>query len=177
MTLQIHGTDLKHSFDPVGDAESRVLILGSLPGEASLRAQQYYANPRNQFWRLIGDVLDTDLVSLSYADRLEACLNRHIALWDVVAHGEREGSLDSGIRNHASNDIAALAAHMPKLRAIAFNGGKAARIGRATLGMQGEWALIDLPSSSPAHTIAYDAKRARWLALRRFLDRKPLRWT
>lgn len=177
MALQTDGAGLKHCFEPVGDSESRVMILGSLPGEASLRAQQYYANPRNQFWRLIGDVLETDLVSLSYADRLEMCLRRHIALWDVVARGERAGSLDSGIRNHASNDIATLAMQMPRLRVIAFNGGKAARIGRASLGARTEWTLIDLPSSSPAHTIAYDAKRAHWMALRRFLDRKTLRWT
>jgi hypoxanthine-DNA glycosylase len=161
---------MQHCFPPVTNEETRLLILGSLPGAMSLAAARYYANPRNQFWKLAGAVIGRDLESLAYERRLEALLGAGIGLWDTVAAAEREGSLDQAIRLHEASDLDGLAATLPKLRAVAFNGGKSASIGRRRLAGRQDIALVDLPSSSPAYTLAFEAKRERWLALRPFLQ-------
>jgi hypoxanthine-DNA glycosylase len=160
---------MQHCFPPVTRPDTRLLLLGSLPGAMSLEAQRYYANPRNQFWRLAGALIERDLESLAYEDRLEALLDAGIGLWDAVGAATREGSLDQAIRLHAASDLEALAATLPKLRAIGFNGGKSAAIGRPQLASRPDLTLVDLPSSSPAFTLAFEAKRARWLALRPYL--------
>ncbi|HEY1043446.1 MAG TPA: DNA-deoxyinosine glycosylase [Telluria sp.] len=152
----------KRGFPPVVDARTRILILGSLPGDLSLANAQYYGNPRNAFWRLVSDLAGTDLVPLAYAGRLEALLASGIGLWDVIAEARRAGSLDVRIRERRDNDLLALAASLPLLHTIAFNGGTAARIGRKLLGNAPVYRLIELPSSSPAHTLPFDAKRAQW---------------
>ncbi len=160
---------LQHSFSPVVDDRTRLLVLGSLPGVMSLAAQRYYANPRNHFWQLIGAVIDVDLVPLSYEQRLQSLLAAGVGLWDTVGSGQRRGSLDSNIRLHAANDLAALTMSLPALRAIGFNGGKSASIGRRQLGTEHALSLVDLPSSSPAYTLPLERKREAWLELRRFL--------
>lgn len=163
-------TASKSSFPPVADARTRLLILGSLPGEISLAQAQYYANPRNQFWRLMEPVIRRPLVGVDYADRLETLLAAGVGVWDVIASAERVGSLDTNIRNHASNALAEFAASLPALRAIAFNGGKASTIGRKQLGPATGYALITLPSSSPAHAaVPIERKHVDWQALRSFL--------
>ena len=161
---------LDHCFPPVVRPDTRLLVLGSLPGAISLARQRYYAHPRNLLWRLIGAVIEKDLVPLAYEARLEALLDAHVGLWDTVASATREGSLDAAIRLHEASDLAALAATLPALRAIAFNGGTSARIGRRQLaGVEG-CALIDLPSSSPAYaSLSFERKREAWLALRAYL--------
>jgi hypoxanthine-DNA glycosylase len=145
-----------------------VLILGSLPGEASLARGQYYAHPQNQFWRLVGRVLGAELPA-DYAARLGALRDAGVGLWDVVRVARRAGSLDAAIRDHEPNPLADFAAQLPQLRAIAFNGGAAAAIGRRQLATTADLALIDLPSSSPAYTLAFEAKAERWAALRPYL--------
>ena len=152
----------KAGFKPVVDADTRLLILGSLPGDASLRAGQYYGHPRNAFWRLIGGVIGRDLASLPYPDRLAALKAARVGLWDVIASAERPGSLDAAIRRPEAADLRALTASLPNLRAVAFNGGKAARLGRAVLAPAPGVALIDLPSSSPAHARPFEQKAAAW---------------
>lgn len=159
---------LKSSFPPVVDVTTRVLILGSLPGEASLAAGQYYANPRNQFWRLIEAVTGRPM-PVGYEDRLAHLLGLHVGLWDTVKSAHRSGSLDTAIRNHQANALPDLAAQLPALRAVAFNGGKAAAIGRPQLADLPNLALIDLPSSSPALTRPFGAKLDVWRALGEFL--------
>lgn len=159
----------KTSFAPVVDTRTRLLVLGSLPGEQSLRQAQYYANPRNQFWRLMEVVTGRGLVTLGYDDRLATLLNAGVGLWDVIASAERQGSLDTNIRAHVSNRLDDMAVTLPELKAIAFNGGKAATIGRRQLGTSRDYALVALPSSSPAHTLDFDRKLADWRALSRFL--------
>jgi TDG/mug DNA glycosylase family protein len=160
---------MHHCFAPVTRPDTRLLVLGSLPGAMSLSAARYYANPRNQFWRLIGAVIERDLEALDYEVRLEALLDAGVGLWDTVAAATRAGSLDSDIRLHAASDLSAIAATLPALRAMAFNGGKAAKIGRRQLGDTG-FALVDLPSSSPAHAgLSFERKRDAWLALRAYL--------
>lgn len=160
----------KASFPPVYRPDARILVLGSLPGEASLAATRYYAHPQNQFWRLMGGVLDMDLGSLDYEDRLNALLSRKVALWDVVATAERKGSLDTAIRNVATNDLKAFVATLPDLRFIAFNGKRAAAIGARQLGGANSIATIILPSSSPAYTRAFADKQREWDHLREALD-------
>jgi double-stranded uracil-DNA glycosylase len=160
--------EIERCFAPVVDGNTRLLLLGSLPGAQSLAARRYYANPRNQFWALVGGVLGIDLVGLAYEDRLAALLERQVGLWDTVAAARRRGSLDADIRLHAASDLAGLAGTLPSLRAIGFNGGTSARIGRQQIG-QTPVALIDLPSSSPAYTLPFADKLARWRVLRRYL--------
>ena len=137
----------------------------------SLEAGRYYAHPRNQFWRLAGTVIGRELEPLPYEARLEALLDAGIGLWDTVAAATREGSLDQAIRLHEASDLAGLAATLPALRAVGFNGGKAAAIGRRQLAGRPDLALIDLPSSSPAFTLAFEQKKMRWLELARYLER------
>jgi TDG/mug DNA glycosylase family protein len=160
----------KASFPPVVDADTRLLLLGSLPGEASLKAVRYYAHPQNQFWRLVGGAIGCDLHAMDYEGKLAALREAGIGLWDVVADAIRPGSLDGAIREHRANDLPALVASLPKLRAIGFNGGTAARIGRRQLGPISTPVLIDLPSSSPAYTLAFATKAAQWKALTFFLN-------
>jgi len=160
---------LHRCFPPVTRPDTRLLVLGSLPGAVSLARQRYYAHPQNLFWRLIGAVIGRDLVPLAYEARLEALLDAGIGLWDTVAAATRKGSLDADIRLHEASDVAALAATLPELRAIAFNGGKSASIGRRQLAGT-DLALVDLPSSSPAYaSLPFEKKREAWLGLRAYL--------
>jgi hypoxanthine-DNA glycosylase len=160
---------MHHCFAPVTRPDTRLLVLGSLPGAMSLAQARYYANPRNQFWRLIGAAIERDVEALAYEARLAALLDAGVGLWDTVAAATRAGSLDSDIRLHAASDLSAIAATLPALRAMAFNGGKSAKIGRRQLGDTG-LALVDLPSSSPAHaSLSFERKRTAWLALRAYL--------
>lgn len=161
----------KSSFPPVVDRDVRLLVLGSLPGERSLAARHYYAHPQNQFWQLISPAAGRDLVPLPYADRLQALLAAHIGLWDVVASAERPGSTDAALRNVEPHDIAALAASLPDLRAIAFNGATAYRHGIRQLGATSQsWTVIALPSSSPLHTIGVARKLPEWQRLACLLE-------
>ncbi|ALV06162.1 DNA-deoxyinosine glycosylase [Roseateles depolymerans] len=151
---------------PVMRPDAQWLLLGSFPGLASLKAQQYYGHPRNQFWRLVGDVRGVDLVSLPYEARLAALQDLRIALWDVISETEREGSLDSAIRRPDVSDLARLLRELPALRVIGFNGGTAGRLGQRLLGdLAKVYRVLVLPSSSPAHTMPYDDKLRAWRAL------------
>lgn len=161
----------KSAFDPVVDHDTRLLILGSLPGDASLAAGQYYAHPRNAFWRLVGGPAGRDLVALPYPDRLAVLRAVGIGLWDVIARAERPGSLDQAIRNAEAADLRRLVAGLPRLQAVAFNGATAARIGRRSLAGIHSLTLVDLPSSSPAHASRSLAdKTAAWAILGGLLD-------
>lgn len=159
----------KSSFDPVVDPDARLLVLGSLPGEVSLAQGRYYANPRNQFWALMGEVLGTPLPD-AYPERLATLRAAGVGLWDVIRTAERTGSLDADIRNHQPNALAELVESLPALRAVAFNGAKAAALGRKALAGVSGPALVTLPSSSPAHAaLSFARKREAWLQLRPFL--------
>jgi TDG/mug DNA glycosylase family protein len=122
--------EFKTCFGTVADEETRVLVLGTLPGAISLAQGRYYANPTNQFWRLIGPVIGVGLTVLDYEDRLAALLESRVGLWDVMASASRQGSLDSAIRAYDANALGVLAVRFPNLQAFAFNGGKAYQIGR-----------------------------------------------
>lgn len=137
------------------------LILGSFPSEASLAAGQYYAHPRNQFWRLMGDLFDEPLHEHPYPRRLQRLLAHRVGLWDVIDACDRAGSLDSAIANARVNPFARLGQLAPRLQDVAFNGGTAGRLARtfATAGYR----TSVLPSSSPAHAgRTYEQKLALW---------------
>jgi TDG/mug DNA glycosylase family protein len=153
---------------PVADKKSRVLILGSMPGVASLRAQQYYAHPQNAFWPIMGDLVGAS-PDLPYARRLTTLKKAGIALWDVLACCFRGGSLDSAIVGEELNDLAGFLAAHPGIARIGFNGAKAAEsfargVDRTTLpkGLS----LVRLPSTSPAHAgMSRQKKLAAWRAV------------
>ena len=159
--------DSKQCFPPVVDTDIRLLILGSLPGDASLAQQQYYAHPQNRFWHLLGDVMGVNLTEQAYEQRLQTLLKHRIGLWDVVAQAKREGSLDSKITERDDNDLLGLLDTLPHLKAIAFNGGTAHKIGLQILGARADaFQIYALPSSSPAYTLPYSEKLKLWQILR-----------
>jgi hypoxanthine-DNA glycosylase len=160
----------KRSFAPVVDQDTRILILGSLPGDASLAQQQYYAHPQNRFWQLLSEILAVNLVEQDYSLRLQTLLQNHIGLWDVVAQAKRRGSLDSQIRERDDNDLLDLIRTLPQLHTIAFNGATAGKIGLKILGdSHAQYQILHLPSSSPAYTLKYEIKLQAWHSLYNFL--------
>lgn len=149
---------------PVVSADTRILILGSFPGAASLAAQQYYAHPRNLLWPILSALTGADLVALPYAERLPRLLAHGFGLWDVLGACEREGSLDSAIRAPAANDFARLHALCPSLETVGFNGQTSGKFA-PRFAAQGYRTLV-LPSTSPAHaSLTYQQKLAHWRAL------------
>jgi hypoxanthine-DNA glycosylase len=163
------GMTRKASFPPIVAPGTRVLILGSLPGERSLAEGRYYAHPRNLFWRLTGAVIGRELEALAYEARLEALLAAGIGLWDTVASATRAGSLDAAIREAEHNPLVELAERLPELRAVAFNGATSAKIGMAALAGS-RLALLPLPSSSPANaSVPYAEKLRLWSDIGEFL--------
>jgi hypoxanthine-DNA glycosylase len=149
---------------PVTSATTVLLILGSFPGAASLAAQQYYGHPQNQFWRILQAIWPSSqrqMVLDSYENRIQWLLDHGLGLWDVYASCERQGSLDTAIRNAEVNDFVGLAARCPALRAIAHNGGESFRHARHTarLGLP----VHRLPSTSPANASwSFERKLAAW---------------
>ena len=145
-----------------GDAT--LLMMGSFPGEASLAAGQYYAHPRNQFWRLLSAVLDEALVPLNYPERLATLARHRIGLWDVIHTCRRQGSLDAAIRDAQAADFSWLRWDFPALHTVAFNGKTAGRF--APRFEAAGYRTLLLPSSSPAHAqLSFEQKRVEWRAL------------
>ena len=137
---------------PLLDANTRLLVLGSFPGVASLRAQQYYGHPQNQFWKIMATLLSTnsaEVLAMPYAERAQWLLSQGIGLWDVYAACEREGSLDAHIQNAQPNDLQGLRVRCPRLVAIAHNGAESFKHAKLTqaLGL----CVYRLPSTSPAN--------------------------
>jgi hypoxanthine-DNA glycosylase len=157
---------------PVIAADTRLVVLGSFPGVASLAAQQYYGHPRNALWALLSALWGVDLVALAYPQRLDALRRRRVGLWDVYRSCEREGSLDSAIRAPVPNDLASLKTLAPRLQAVAHNGAESARSRRlvAQLGVD----VHTLPSTSPANASwSFERKLAAWRAVFSRYDLAP----
>jgi len=136
-------------------------VLGSFPGVASLKAQQYYGHPRNHFWPILSTLWGVDLLGMPYEARLQQVRDRGLGIWDVYASCRREGSLDSAIEAAQLNDLPRLKALAPDLRVIAHNGGESARHMKITqsLGLP----VIKLPSTSPANASwSFERKLAAW---------------
>jgi hypoxanthine-DNA glycosylase len=159
-----------HSFPPIASRTSRVLILGSMPGKTSLQAQQYYAHPRNQFWRIVGEVLGFDPAS-PYDERVVKLCSAGVALWDVLETCTRVSSLDSAIvaSSVVVNEFTEFLAAHPQIRRIFFNGGTAQKLYlrhvRPHLAADPEIWQVRLPSTSPAHTARFEDKLRAWRAI------------
>ena len=146
---------------PVAGPRTRLLLLGSFPGVASLRAQQYYGHARNQFWPVLSALWGVDLRAMPYAQRLDVLCEHGLGIWDVYARCRRPGSLDSAITDAQPNPLAALAGTLPALVAIAHNGGESARAMKVTaaLGLP----VYRLPSTSPANASwSFERKVVAW---------------
>jgi hypoxanthine-DNA glycosylase len=157
---------IKRSFPPISDQQARVLVLGTLPGEESLRRGEYYAHPRNLFWPIVFALFDA-VPAPGYAERLAFVAAHRIALWDVCETGERDASADSSIRRECPNPIDRLLDRHPLIRAVAFNGTGAQRLHDRHFVRRPDIDYLALPSTSPAHArIGFAGKLARWAALR-----------
>lgn len=161
------------------DRDTRILILGTMPGVASLRAEQYYAHPRNRFWRLMADFFGVP-ADAPYDERIDRLLAARVGLWDTLRACDRKGSLDSMIRNAEPNDFQSTLTLYPEIRVIALNGRKAEEIFRKRVmpGLSSAVAdrlvLLALPSTSPANARGgYPALRQGWAILRPWMNGTP----
>lgn len=153
------------SFPPVIGPDTRILIIGSMPGEASLRARQYYAYKYNQFWRIIFDVFENGRPPRDYADKLAVVLAHGLGLWDSLARCERTGSLDSAITRHQANDFPALFRQNPAVQTLLFNGQAAFGFYKKAFGVPQKPFSV-MPSTSPAYAArTYEQKLACWRAV------------
>ncbi|MFD2614525.1 DNA-deoxyinosine glycosylase [Paenibacillus gansuensis] len=164
------------AFPPVWDSRSKVLILGTMPGVQSLENQQYYANPRNQFWQILYALFGRT-PDAGYEERLRFALDHGIALWDVLHGCEREGSLDADIREPEANDLPAFLQQPDHgIRHVFFNGSKADQLFRKLVFLPARpvseepYRMYCLPSTSPAHTVPFDAKMEKWQLIKEVLD-------
>lgn len=157
-------------FQPIINSFSEILILGSMPGEESLRKNEYYGNPRNQFWRILYSLFREEKEE-SYERRLAFALDHRVALWDVIETCHRTGSLDASIKGESANNFHDLFLSYPNLRVVAFNGGKAYEVYRRQVGFTIREGLVyhTLPSTSPANTMSYEDKLEKWQALQKYL--------
>lgn len=146
---------------PVVDVNTRLLVLGSFPSVASLRAQQYYGHPQNQFWKILGSLWSKDLMACSYAERIASARAHGLGIWDVYAACERVGSLDAAIRAGELNDFSGLRQRCPQLQAIAHNGGESFKHARHTAVL--DLPVHKLPSTSPANASwSFERKLTAW---------------
>ena len=154
------------SFPPVVGPQTRILIVGSMPGQASLDAQQYYAHPRNQFWRIIFDVFEGGRTPQNYADKKAVILKHGLGLWDSLAACRRTGSLDADITHQTPNNFPALLRRFPHIHTLLFNGAAAFTFYKRAFGLP-PCTFFQLPSTSPAHASrSYEDKKALWQAAR-----------
>lgn len=159
------------SFAPIADEDSIILILGSMPGIKSLEQQEYYAHPQNRFWRLLALLLD-EAAPQDYAAKQALLHKHHIALWDTLGYCERDGSLDSNIKNEAPNAVVELAGELPYLQAVVCNGGKAGAAFKKYFAkkMPEQVQIFYLPSTSPANArLRLEGLAERWRVILQFL--------
>ncbi len=155
--------DRLQGLPPVIARDTRLVVLGSFPGMASLQAQQYYGHPRNHFWPLLGAIWGVDLAAMRYDERLTELRRRGLGLWDVYASCRRQGSLDQSIEDAERNDLARLKLLAPGLQWVAHNGGESARALREVAGLG--LTVIRLPSTSPANASwSFERKLDTWRA-------------
>ena len=153
---------LSQGFVPSARPDARILILGSMPGVASLNADQYYAFPRNVFWKIMAELFNAD-ADLNYPSRLQILGSNHIALWDVIRSCHRPGSLDSNIAadGMTTNNFNEFFAQHPHIQRVFFNGQKAASLFAKMVlpELEGDFEYMTLPSTSPANAASSYAKK------------------
>lgn len=153
------------SFPPIADLDAEILILGTMPGAMSLARQEYYAHKQNAFWRIMFSLLSDEPVPENFSDKVALLKQNKIALWDVLKYCEREGSLDSKIKNHIENDIPGLLKSHPKIKTIAFNGQQSHKFFIKKFGIIKGIDYYVMPSTSPAYTLRFEDKCKAWAAL------------
>ncbi len=156
------------SFPPVVDKNSKILILGSMPGAKSLQMQQYYAFPQNQFWRIMFSLFDEGF-SDDYEVRINLLKQNRVALWDVIESCERKGSTDTEIKAEIDNNISDLIKNHPGIQAIFCNGQKAYKNLVKIMGKEFRIPILVLPSTSPLHTVRFEGKLESWQVIRHYL--------
>ena len=156
------------SFPPIVSKDSKILILGSVPGIKSLEKQEYYAHPQNKFWRILFELFQEDFTT-DYAEKIELLNKNKIAVWDVIDSCERKGSLDTEIKNEAHHDILQLLQDFPSIKVIFCNGQKSFKSLRKILPDDMKIPILVLPSTSPAYTIPYQQKLKDWSVLKSIL--------
>lgn len=160
------------SFNASADKNSKVLILGSMPGVKSLEEAQYYAHPQNRFWKVMGKICsEPDLYKFSYSDKLKTLLKHHIALWDTIGTCSREGSLDSEIKNEKPNDIIKLLKKYPEIKAIFLNGNKSySAFKKYFPDLLEKYECFKMPSTSPANArYSLDLLIREWEIVEKYL--------
>jgi len=156
------------SFPPIIDENSKIIILGSIPGVKSLEKQQYYGHPQNKFWKIIFELFEEEFTD-NYNYRIQILKQNHIALWDVIDSCERKGSLDSEIKNEEANQIEELLENYPNIKAIFCNGGKSYKNLQKILGKNYKIPVFLLPSTSPLHTVSFEKKLEEWKKIKMHL--------
>ncbi len=160
---------MKKGLAPIVNVECTHLVLGTLPGDQSLRSQRYYSHPNNQFWLILGEVYG-EVVPGDYEHRVAFLLRHSLSVWDIFRSAEREGSLDSAIKNGRPNDFANLFERCPRLRTVGFNGGKAQALFKRHIATQSgvpisELKMVVLPSTSATpgqNVLPVEEKIAHW---------------
>lgn len=165
--------EVKNVLPPVVDTSTKVLIVGSMPGKLSLEKQQYYGNPRNHFWAIIGQIVKRTIPE-DYKMRIELLKENGIGLWDTIESCERKGSLDAAIRNEKPNDFKTLFKQYPNIELVLFNGGKAFEVFNKHIGVEvlDERAYQKMPSTSPIpgkNIKSFDEKLADWRVMQSYL--------
>jgi hypoxanthine-DNA glycosylase len=150
------------SFPPIVNAETEILILGTMPGAISLQKQEYYANKQNQFWKILFKVFANGTVPEVFQEKCKVLQQNKIGLWDVLANCERKGSLDIHIKNHMENDILGLLQAFPKINRILFNGKESQRYFIKKFGTIEGIVFYVMPSTSPANTVKFEEKLKLW---------------
>jgi hypoxanthine-DNA glycosylase len=150
------------SFPPIVHPQTRVLILGTMPGAASLAKGEYYAHPQNQFWKIMFAIFAPGTTPETFTEKRTLIQNNQLGLWDVLQYCEREGSLDTNIKNPEENDLPGLLEQHPNIQKIIFNGQESHRLFHKKFGHLVRLEKHILPSTSPAHTLKFELKLAAW---------------
>lgn len=154
--------DIIKSFQPIVDSSTTTLILGTMPGVTSLQKYEYYGYPQNQFWRIMFTIFDKLPIPADFEDKINLIQQNNIGLWDVLQACERQGSLDSKIKNYIENDIPALLKNHPQITKILFNGKESQRYFMRAFGEIDGIQYFGMPSTSPAYTLKFDDKLKVW---------------
>ncbi len=154
-------TTKKEGFPPVINEQTRILILGTLPSDISIRTTEYYANPQNQFWRIFFSLYNNGQALFSYSDKCDLVLRNGFGLWDVLKHADRSGSLDANMHQEEINDFKALFSAYPNIRKLVFNGQSAATYYQRLMNRLPRKEMVVLPSTSSANTTKTFAQKGR----------------
>ena len=162
------------SFPPILNKQTELLVLGTMPGATSLQQQEYYAYKQNHFWKIMFTLLHELPVPALFEQKAQLLLRNKIGLWDVLQHCEREGSLDTNIRNHQENDFESLLSEYPLIKTLVFNGQQSHKFFLRKFGQLQGIRYFVMPSTSPANTMSFEKKLSAWSAvIKQLTDNVP----